>query len=109
MFVVGIGRRLGPMIIHRSSALVRTGSIRFSVAMISAAFRQATRVESWGSPRYGSLRFPHSRIIATVLSAPMLVSLVAMNYHFVSDVIAGSALGAIVATYAAHLARLETP
>jgi membrane-associated phospholipid phosphatase len=37
----------------------------------------------------------------------MLLSLVAMNYHFVSDVIAGSVLGALVATYAAHLARLE--
>ncbi len=32
-----------------------------------------------------------------------------MNYHFVSDVIAGSILGAIVATYAAHLARLQMP
>jgi membrane-associated phospholipid phosphatase len=31
---------------------------------------------------------------------------VAMNYHFVSDVIAGSVLGSIVATYAAHLARI---
>ena len=39
----------------------------------------------------------------------MLVSLVAMNYHFVSDVIAGSVLGGIVALYAAHLARLQTP
>jgi len=36
----------------------------------------------------------------------MLVSLVAMNYHFVSDVIAGSVLGAIIAAYAAHLARI---
>jgi len=51
---------------------------------------------------------PGSRAIATVLCVPMLVSLVAMNYHFVSDVIAGSVLGGIVATYAAHLARLET-
>jgi membrane-associated phospholipid phosphatase len=55
------------------------------------------------------IAIPHSRIIATVLCAPMLVSLVAMNYHFVSDVIAGSVLGAIVATYAAHLARLKMP
>jgi len=55
------------------------------------------------------IAIPHSRIIATVLSAPMLVSLVAMNYHFVSDVIAGSVLGGIVATYATHLARLEMP
>jgi len=31
-----------------------------------------------------------------------------MNYHFVSDVIAGSVLGAMIATYAAHLARLQT-
>jgi membrane-associated phospholipid phosphatase len=39
----------------------------------------------------------------------MLASLVAMNYHFVSDVIAGSVLGGIVAMYAAHLTRLQTP
>src|SRR5213596_3778339 len=45
-------------------------------------------------------------IVAIVLCAPMLVSLVAMNYHFVSDVIAGSVLGGIVATYAAHLGRI---
>jgi membrane-associated phospholipid phosphatase len=37
----------------------------------------------------------------------MLVSLVAMNYHFVSDVIAGGVLGGIVATYAVHLARFH--
>jgi len=52
---------------------------------------------------------PRSRtvkIVVLVLCAPMLVSLVAMNYHFVSDVIAGSVLGGLVATYAAHLARL---
>jgi membrane-associated phospholipid phosphatase len=54
------------------------------------------------------IAMPSSRVIATILSAPMLVSLVAMNYHFVSDVIAGSVLGGIIATYAAHLARLHT-
>jgi hypothetical protein len=43
------------------------------------------------------------------LCAAMLVSLVAMNYYFVSDVIAGSVLGGIVATYATYLAWLEKP
>jgi membrane-associated phospholipid phosphatase len=52
---------------------------------------------------------PNTRVVVTVLCAPMLVSLVAMNYHFVSDVIAGSVLGGIVASYAAHLARLQLP
>ena len=55
------------------------------------------------------IAMPRSRtvqIAVIVLCAPMLVSLVAMNYHFVSDVIAGGVLGAIIATYAAHLARL---
>jgi membrane-associated phospholipid phosphatase len=52
---------------------------------------------------------PRSRVIGAVLCAAMLVSLVAMNYHFVSDVIAGSVLGGIVATYAVHMARLEIP
>jgi membrane-associated phospholipid phosphatase len=58
------------------------------------------------------IAMPRSRIVqvvAIILSASMLVSLVAMNYHFVSDVIAGSVLGGIVAMYAAYLARLQTP
>lgn len=57
------------------------------------------------------IAMPHSRTVqlaTIVLCVPMLVSLVAMNYHFVGDVIAGSMLGAIVAMYAAHLARLQT-
>ena len=53
------------------------------------------------------IAMPATRVIAIVLSVPMLVSLVAMNYHFVSDVIAGSVLGALIAAYAAHLARLK--
>src|SRR6266404_7375668 len=58
------------------------------------------------------IAMPRSRtvqVVVIVFSASMLVSLVAMNYHFVSDVIAGSVLGGIVAMYAAHLARLPTP
>jgi membrane-associated phospholipid phosphatase len=39
----------------------------------------------------------------------MLMSLVAMNYHFVSDVIAGSVLGALIAMYATHLSQLKMP
>jgi len=50
---------------------------------------------------------PGTRVIVLVLSVPMLVSLVAMNYHFVSDVIAGGVLGALVAAYSVHLARLK--
>jgi membrane-associated phospholipid phosphatase len=50
---------------------------------------------------------PQSRAIAAALCAAMLVSLVAMNYHFVSDVIAGSVLGWIVAIYAVRLARFS--
>ena len=53
------------------------------------------------------IAMPHTRLVALVLSIPMLVSLVAMNYHFVSDVIAGSVLGAVIATYAVHLSRLK--
>jgi membrane-associated phospholipid phosphatase len=55
---------------------------------------------------------PRSRtvqVLAIVLCIPMLVSLVLMNYHFVGDVISGSVLGGLVATYAAHLARLQAP
>ena len=37
----------------------------------------------------------------------MLIELVAMDYHFVSDVIAGSVLGAIVGMYATVLSGVE--
>ena len=53
------------------------------------------------------IAMPGTRLIAIILSVPMLLSLVAMNYHFVSDVIAGSVLGALIATYAVLLARLK--
>jgi membrane-associated phospholipid phosphatase len=49
-----------------------------------------------------------SRTIVAVFALPMLVSLVATNYHFVGDVIAGSVLGGVVAAYAVHFARLQT-
>jgi membrane-associated phospholipid phosphatase len=58
------------------------------------------------------IAMPRSRtvqVFVVVLGGSMLVSLVAMNYHFVSDVIAGGALGGIIAMYAAQLARLEHP
>jgi membrane-associated phospholipid phosphatase len=53
------------------------------------------------------IAIPGSWVILVVLAFPMLVSLVALNYHFVGDVIAGSVLGGIVATYATRLARLR--
>jgi membrane-associated phospholipid phosphatase len=58
------------------------------------------------------IAMPRSRVVQVVtilLGSSMLVSLVAMNYHFVGDVIAGSVLGGIIAVYAAHLARLQMP
>ena len=55
------------------------------------------------------LAVPRSRALALVVCPPLLVSLVAMNYHFVGDVIAGAVLGGIVATYSVQLARLHLP
>jgi hypothetical protein len=34
---------------------------------------------------------------------PLLFSLVAMNYHFVGDVVAGSVLGGVVGAFAVRL------
>ena len=65
----------------------------------------ATRILSFAAVWW--IATPRSRAICIVVSAPMLVSLVATNYHFLSDVIAGSVLGAIIATYAVCLARLQ--
>jgi len=47
---------------------------------------------------------PAWRWAYTLITLPMLIALVAMNYHFVGDVIAGSTLGSIIGTWAAHVA-----
>ena len=52
------------------------------------------------------IAMPRSRVFFLLVCPPMLASLVAMNYHFVSDVVAGSVLGAVVAVYAVRLANL---
>jgi membrane-associated phospholipid phosphatase len=49
------------------------------------------------------LAMPRWRWLIGAIALPMLVALVAMNYHFVGDVIAGSVLGGIVGAYAALL------
>lgn len=51
-----------------------------------------------------SIATPRFRWLYAVIAAPMLIALVAMNYHFVGDVVAGSVLGTIVAAWATTLA-----
>ncbi|NIL98939.1 MAG: phosphatase PAP2 family protein, partial [Planctomycetales bacterium] len=46
---------------------------------------------------------PRGRGVYVVIALPMLVALVAMNYHFVSDVVAGSVIGALVGIWATRL------
>jgi len=50
------------------------------------------------------LAMPRLRVLLAMVCLPMLASLVLMNYHFVGDVVAGSVLGAVVATCAWVLA-----
>ena len=54
------------------------------------------------------IAYPRRRWLCLLIAVPMALSLIAMNYHFVGDVIAGSFLGGITAAYAATLARLDT-
>ena len=100
--------------IHDNPSLIGTGAYGFHPFQRgddigSFPSGHAARILAFGT--VWLIAMPRSRtlqIVVIVLSASMLVSLVAMNYHFVSDVIAGGVLGGIVATYAAHLARLQT-
>jgi membrane-associated phospholipid phosphatase len=64
----------------------------------------ATRILSFAGVWW--LAMPESRGLWLLLCPPLLASLVAMNYHFVGDVVAGSVLGVVVAAYSVALARL---
>lgn len=98
---------------HDNPSLIGTGTYGFHPFQRGddiGSFPSGHACRILGFAAVWMIAMPRSRtvqIVAILLCAPMLVSLVAMNYHFVSDVIAGSFLGALVATYAAHLTRLE--
>ena len=97
---------------HDNPSLIGTGTYGFHPFQRGddiGSFPSGHACRILGFATVWMIAIPNSRVVVTVLSVPMLVSLVAMNYHFVSDVIAGSVLGALIATYAAHLARLERP
>jgi membrane-associated phospholipid phosphatase len=51
---------------------------------------------------------PRCRWLYAVIALPMLVSLVATNYHFVGDVVAGTTVGSVVGAWAVHLGSLRT-
>jgi membrane-associated phospholipid phosphatase len=99
---------------HDNPSLIGTGTYGFHPFQRGddiGSFPSGHACRILGFAAVWMIAMPGSRtvqILVIVLCAPMLVSLVTMNYHFVSDVIAGSVLGALVATYAAHLARLQT-
>jgi membrane-associated phospholipid phosphatase len=100
---------------HENPSLIGTGAYGFHPFQRGddiGSFPSGHACRILGFATVWVVAMPHSRtvqVVAIVICAPMLMSLVAMDYHFVSDVIAGSTLGAIVATYAAHLARLQIP
>ncbi|PYI47988.1 MAG: hypothetical protein DMF11_04870 [Verrucomicrobia bacterium] len=97
---------------HDNPSLIGTGTYGFHPFQRGddiGSFPSGHACRILGFAAVWMIAMPRSRtvqIAVIVLCAPMLLSLVAMNYHFVSDVIAGGVLGAIIATYAAHLARL---
>jgi membrane-associated phospholipid phosphatase len=96
---------------HDNPSLIGTGTYGFHPFQRGddiGSFPSGHACRIFGFAGVWMIAIPQSRVVTMVLAAPMLLSLVAMNYHFVSDVIAGSVLGALIAMYAAHLARLKT-
>jgi membrane-associated phospholipid phosphatase len=96
---------------HGNPSLIGTGTYGFHPFQRGddvGSFPSGHAARILGFAVVWTIAMPSTRVVVTVLCAPMLVSLVAMDYHFVSDVIAGSVLGGIVAAYAARLARLGT-
>ena len=53
------------------------------------------------------LVYPKWRWLYALIYAAVIVGLLGANYHFVSDVIAGGFLGAIIAVYCTRIARLS--
>lgn len=54
------------------------------------------------------LMLPRGRWLYAVIAAPMLVALVALNYHFVGDVIAGGLIGTLTGAWAYRLSEFSS-
>ena len=95
---------------HDNPSLIGTGTYGFHPFQRGddiGSFPSGHACRILGFAMVWMIAMPSSRVVAPFVCGPMLVSLVAMNYHFVSDVIAGSVLGALIAVYAVQLARLK--
>jgi len=95
---------------HDNPSLIGTGTYGFHPFQRGddiGSFPSGHACRIFGFAGVWMIAVPETRVVTMVLAGPMLLSLVAMNYHFVSDVIAGSVLGALIAMYATHLARLK--
>src|SRR5215468_3863859 len=95
---------------HDNPSLIGTGTYGFHPFQRGddiGSFPSGHACRIFGFAGVWMIAMPGTRVIAMIVCAPMLVSLVLMNYHFVSDVIAGSVLGALIAMYATYLARLK--
>lgn len=94
---------------HDNPSLIDTGTYGFHPLQRgddigSFPSGHAARIVSFGA--VWVIAFPRSLIPVALIACPMLVSLIATNYHFVGDVIAGGVLGGLVATYATRLGKV---
>ena len=84
---------------HDNPSLIGTGTYGFHPFQRGddiGSFPSGHATRIWAFATVWLIAMPRNRgvqVVIIVLSLSMLVSLVAMNYHFVSDVIAGSVLG----------------
>lgn len=98
--------------INNNPSLIGTGTYGFrfmelgSIGADIGSFPSGHSARILGFATVWWMVAPKIRWLLVIVSLPMLASLVLMNYHFVSDIIAGSVLGGIVGAYSVRLARL---
>jgi membrane-associated phospholipid phosphatase len=95
---------------HNNPSLIGTGAYGFHPFQVgddNGSFPSGHAARILGFFTVFWLALPRGRWLYAILALPMLVALVAMNYHFVGDVIAGSVLGGIVGAWALRLGHSE--
>lgn len=97
--------------IHNNPSLLRNGAYGFhpfhgGIAYASFPSGHAARIFSVMSIVW--IAYPRWRWLCVVGCASVIIGLLGMNYHFVSDIVAGASLGCITGMYAAHFFRLDS-
>lgn len=98
--------------INNNPSLIQNGAYGFHLLHIGSEYRSfpsGHTAVTFAAMTIVWIEFPRKRWLAVIIAVLVPIGLLGMNYHFVTDIIAGGTLGAITACFVAQVMRAQQP